>query len=229
MIRALPSRRSSVAMSRQIASSMPITAAAPAPCAGEDALLGRDIPVHVAVPVEMVGGDVEQHRDIEGERLDQVELKRTRLQNINPVRAERRQRQRRRAEIAADFDPLSGLAENVADQRRRRRFAVGAGNPDITRRRLRASEQFDIADDLDPGLAGTHHCRMRLGKGQRDAGRQHQRGNAPPVHACRIDQVHLAGDRIAHLGAVIPGQHLGPAFKQRAHRRAPRFREAQNQ
>ena len=39
---------------------------------------------------------------------------------------------------------------------------------------------------------------------------------------------HLAGNRIAHLGAVVPGQHLGPAFKQRAHRGAPRFRETQN-
>ena len=54
---------------RQIASSTPMTAARSARLAGEDAFLGRDIAVHAAMPVEMVGRDVEQHRDVESERL----------------------------------------------------------------------------------------------------------------------------------------------------------------
>ena len=177
----------------------------------------------------MVGGDVEQHGDIEGERLDQVELERTRLQHIDPVGAERRQRQRRRAEIAADLDPPAGLRENVADQRRRRRFAVGAGDPDIARLGLRPPQQVDVADDLDAGLAGATHRRMRLGEGQRDAGRQHQRRDAAPVDARRIDAAsHLGGGRLARLGAVVPGQHLGAAFRERAHRGTPGARETQH-
>ena len=69
----------------------------------------------------------------------------------------------------------SRAREDVADQRGRRRFAVGAGDSDIARVRLSAAQQFDIADDLGAGLARPQHGRMRLGKAVRDAGRQHQR------------------------------------------------------
>ena len=43
------------------------------------------------------------------------------------------------------------------DQRGRRALAVGAGDPDhLVRRKLKpgAREKFDVADDLEPGLAG---------------------------------------------------------------------------
>ncbi len=39
---------------------------------------------------------------------------------------------------------------------------------------------------------------------------------------------HLGGGRLARLGAVVPGQHLGAALPQRAHRFTPRARQTQN-
>src|SRR6266851_8515666 len=67
-----------------------------------------DIALHPAVPLEMVRGDVEQHRDVEGEAADQLQLKRAGFEHVGALAAERRQRERRRAEIAADLDPLPG-------------------------------------------------------------------------------------------------------------------------
>ena len=133
------------------------------------------------MPLEVIGGDVEQYRDVEGERGDQLQLKRAGFEHIGAVAAERHQRQRRGAEIAADLDPPFGGSQDVAEQRRRRRFAVGAGDADIASRGLRPAEQFDVADDLDTGRAGMHHRRMRRGKAVRDPWRQDEGGDMPPV------------------------------------------------
>ena len=109
---------------------MPITAQSPGSLAREDVLLGGDIARHVAVAVDMVGRDVEPDRDIGAEGLEQLELVGRELQHIDAARAERRQIERAAADIAADFAAPAGLGEDVADQRRRRRLAVGAGDAD---------------------------------------------------------------------------------------------------
>ena len=147
----------------------------------ENAPFCGDIARHPAMPVEMVWRDVEQHGDIEGERVDQLELKRAGFEDIGAVAAERRQRQSRRAEIAADLHLPPCGGQNVADQRRRRRFAVGAGDPDIACIGPRPAEQLDIADDFGAGRAGACHDGMRRGMEVRNAGRQHQRRDLPPI------------------------------------------------
>jgi hypothetical protein len=168
-----------------------------------------------------VGRDVEEHGDVESERRDQLELERAQLQHIGAVGAERLEAERRRPEIAADLDGLSGSSENVADQRRRGRFAVGAGDADGVRVRLRAAQQFDIADDRHAGGAGARHRRVRRGEAVRDTRRQHQCGGLAPRDLCRIAKRDLGGNGGAGLFAVVPGQHLGAPGGKRRRRRQP--------
>ncbi len=70
--------------------------------ASEDALFRGDITFHAAVAVEMIGRDVEQDRDVENEALGQFELIGAHLEHVDAIGAERLERQRRYAEIAAD-------------------------------------------------------------------------------------------------------------------------------
>ena len=92
-----------------------------------------------------------------------------------------------RADIAAHLGVAAGLAHQMRDQRRRRRFAVGAGDGDERRvRRVTpplAAEQLDVADHFDAGLLREPHRPVRLRMRQRHAGRQHERGELRPVGA----------------------------------------------
>ena len=54
--------------------------------------------------------------------------------------------------------------------------------------RALAAEQFDVADDLDAGRAGPGDAPVRLGMGQRHAGRQDQRRKAGPVGLAQVEQ-----------------------------------------
>ena len=187
----------------------------------KNAPFGGDIPVHPAMPVEMVRGDVEQHRDVEGERVDQLELERAQL------RAHRCRRCRAApatAPAVPRLPPIStrrpALAEDVADQRRRRRFAVGAGDADIARLGLCPAEQLDVADDL--------RSRPRGRAGPPDAARDSCAGclatgparRCPRQSACgEVAERDLAGDRVARRGIVVPGEDLGAAGGERAGRR----------
>src|SRR5665213_1338549 len=104
-----------------------------AACVFEDAALGGDVAIHAAMPVEMVGRQIEPHRHIERRAVDQIELIGAEFQDINAVGAEPVQRQGGGAEIAADRDLAPDRTQNMRDQRRRGRFAVGAGDADEAR------------------------------------------------------------------------------------------------
>ena len=72
------------------------------------------------------------------ERRRQIDLIRRHLDDVHPPDARRLQRQDRGADIAAHLDVVAGHAHQMRDQRRRGRFAVGAGDGD--ERRIRAHD-----------------------------------------------------------------------------------------
>ncbi len=136
---------------------------------------------------------------------------------MDAARRRRLQIQHRHADIAAKLHVAARLAQDVSNQRRRRRFAVGAGDGD-QRRVGRASgalagEQLDVADHLDPGGPRAVHRPVRLGVRQRHAGRQQQRVEARPVGLAQINQpeVRLRPRSLA----VVPRCNLGPSSNQR--------------
>ncbi len=139
---------------------------------------------------------------------------------MHPPHARRLQRQDRGADIAAHLGVVAGKAHQMRDQRRRGRFAVGAG--DGHERRVRrmapafaAEEQFDIADHLDAGLPRRQHGPMRRRVGQRRARRQYQRREIRPGYFAQI-----GGDktRLRSLGeffdTVVAGDHFRAARPQ---------------
>ena len=184
--------------------------------AGEDPAFGGGVAFHTAMAVQVVGADVEQYGDIEGDGVHQLELVGRQLQHVGAVAPEGLQRQRRGAEVAADRHRAAGAPENVADQRHGGRFAVGAGHPDVACIALGAGEQLDVRDDLGPGRARALDHGMRLGMGVRDPRREHQRAEACPVAAMEINERHaVGGGRPAALLVVVPRPHLGAARRQR--------------
>eukprot|EP01037_Dinobryon_pediforme_P019780 gene19779-20255_t len=101
----------------------------------------------------------------------------------------------------------------MRDERRRRRFAVGAGNGDEGRvrakRRALAAEELDVADDLDTRRAGEADAPVRLGMGERHAGRQHEGGEARPVGRAQVLDIDAGGaGGIAPGLAVVPGDDI---------------------
>ena len=114
----------------------------------------------------------------------------------------------------------AGGAQDVGDERRGRRLAVGAGDGD--ERRIGAAlgplaaEQLDVADDLDTRGPGLGHRPVRLGMGQRHARRQHQRGKAAPVGVSEVlhAEARRCG-RVPALGRVVGSNDRGAAGDQR--------------
>ena len=99
---------------------------------------------------------------------------------MKSVPRRRLERQDRAADVAAHLHVAAELAQDVRDERRRRRLAVGAGDGDErrlgARERPLAAEELDVADDLDARGAGLLDRPVRLGMRERHAGRQHERG-----------------------------------------------------
>ena len=140
--------------------------------------LDGGIIVHAAMAVDMIGRQVGQDADIRRQARRQVDLEAGHFQHIDGLGRRRRQLQHRLADIAADLGVEAALGEDVSHQRGGGGLAVGAGDGD--HRRLGGAvgiganfmgEQFDIADDANLGAIGMFHHAMRLGMGQRHAGR----------------------------------------------------------
>jgi hypothetical protein len=119
------------------------------------------------------------------ERRREVDLERRALNHMEAMVCGGVQRQDRGADIAAHLHVVARLAQDVRNESRGRRLAVRAcdGDERRIRRDLRplAAEQFDVADDLDGDGLGEPHGPVRLGVGQRDAGREDERGEARPI------------------------------------------------
>jgi hypothetical protein len=85
------------------------------------------------------------------EARHQIDLEGRQLQHIDAVLDRLAQQEHRLADIAADIAVTAGRLEQMAGERRRRRFAVGAGDRHelgATAREL-ALKDFRVADDFD--------------------------------------------------------------------------------
>ena len=199
----------------------------------EDRLLHGRVVFKAAVAVDMVRRDVEQDRGVRVEAWRQVELEAGELDHIIAAVRERRQVEHRLADIAAKHRVFANGGEDVMRERCCGGFAVRAGDGDhlgrCARRFALADENLGVADDLDAVLAGELHRPMRLGMGERHAGRQHQRIDGAPIRLVQIAKRQSSSPRrLAPALAVVPGQNLRPARQQRPRRRDPRHPHAKN-
>ncbi len=80
----------------------------------EDPLLRREVAGEVAVPVEMVGRDVEQRRRARAEALDRLELEARQLDDEDPSGRPVDDRRQRPPDVAADLDREAGAGEQSA-------------------------------------------------------------------------------------------------------------------
>ena len=128
----------------------------------------------------------------------------------------------RHANIAAQRDLPPRLPQDMGDQRRRGRLAVGAGDRDERRFRgaggALAGEEFDVADHRDARLVGALHRPVRLGMRQ---GHARARERAGGSRASLLPQGPQAGSRPQRL-AREPAD-CRPRRRFRRHQRgAPR-------
>ena len=200
--------------------------------AGDQPLLDRRVVLHGAVAVEMVRRQVEQDAGRRADRGRKVDLVGRALDHVAAVARRWIERHHRAADIAAHLRFAPGRFQDMGGQRGRRRLAVRAGDGDEGRIGCRqaafAPEQFDVADDLDPGAARQFDAPVRLRMRQRNAGRQHEGGKARPVGLPQVAGRNALARRLRHaVGIVVPAQHLGSACHQRARRRDPRAAEAE--
>ena len=110
----------------------------------------------------MVGGDVEQHRDLADEAVGQVELEARQFEDIDAAVRQRLLRQDRRTDVAAEARRDAGGDEDMVDQRGGGRLAVGPGDgDDLVRRQPGAClrEQLDVTDDRDARADGANEQR----------------------------------------------------------------------
>ena len=100
--------------------------------------------------------------------------------------------------------------QQVADERRRRRLAVGAGDTDVAGLRQRAPQELDVADHFDVGILSGDNRRVR----ERDAWARYKGSDA------------VLGPGGAHLEAliprcrarrrlIVPAEHAGTAGAER--------------
>ena len=153
------------------------------------------------------GGEV----DLEGGDLDHVVA-------AHPRRIER---QDRRADIAAELHVALRRRQEMRDQRRRGRLAVGAGDRDEGRvgdvPPPLAAEELDVADDLDAGCLGqsTVQCGSGWVSGTPGASTSaaKSRHSASPRSTIGIPAAAAASTR---RHAVVPGRDARPAGGKRA-------------
>ena len=107
----------------------------PCPCLREHARLHGGIVFHRAMAVEMVRRDVGEDADVGLQPRHQVDLEGGKLQHIDAALRRLAQQEHRLADVAAHIDVEPRLRQHMADQRRRRRLAVGAGDGDDARTR----------------------------------------------------------------------------------------------
>ena len=185
---------------------------------GHQPLLDGGVARQRAVAVEVIGRDVEEDADARVDAGRKIDLKRRALDHMVAAGARRIEREDRRPDIAAELHVAAGGGEEMRDQRRGSRFAVGAGDGNEGRAGhaplALAAEELDVADDLDPRRFCLAHRPMRLGMGERHAGREHQGGEIAPVGASEIlDRNTRGGGRFDCLGIVVEGRR--PARRRR--------------
>ena len=145
----------------------------------------------------MIGRYVQENADGGAQRRRQIDLVGRDFEHVTAAGCERLQRQRGDADIAAHLRIAAGMIDQVRDQRRGGRFAVGAGNRNQRTvqpaRRALAAEQFDVANDLDAFEMRALHAPVRRRMGQRHAGRKHKRGDTGPVEFAEVPRRNAGG------------------------------------
>jgi hypothetical protein len=174
----------------------------------------------IAMPVEMVGRDVDEKADAWPKRRRKVDLIGRTLDHMRARARRRRQIENRHTDVAAHRDLASRFLEHMRDERGRRRFAVGPSDGDERRiRRSRAAladKELDIADNRNPGRVREIDRPVRLGMGQWHAGGQHKHPKAAPVGVSEIDQGNACGRSALTCGlVVVPGGDCGPPSDKR--------------
>ena len=120
----------------------------------EDAQLRVAVGLEAAVPVEVVGLEVEQHRDLAGELVHVLELEARKLADDPRARLDLPVEL---GQCAADVS-RHGSAEHGAEQLAGRRLAVRARDAEQSRTQEPVRE-LDLAPDLDPAPLGFRHER----------------------------------------------------------------------
>ncbi len=197
----------------------------------DEPLLDRGVILHRPVAVEMIGRQVDEKADARPKRRRKVDLEGRALQHMNAIRRRRRQVEHGHADVAAERDVAACLGQDMGDQRRRRRFAVGAGDGDERRgrraRRPLAREELDVADHFDAGRPRALDGPMRLRMGQRHARRQYERRKAA---TSRLTRDRPAGPLRPWPGYASPSSQAAtsrPAGDERARGGEPRTAEAE--
>ena len=198
----------------------------------EQPRLGIGIGVEIAIAVEMVGGDVEQRRDITGEAEGEIDLIARQFEHIDAAIGKGRLPQDRQADIAAHPCGNPCPAQQMMHQHGGGGFAIGAGDPHHAMRRQGGAglrEKLDIADQRHASRAGGIADWVSV---YRDAGRYQNPGETGEIHAAGIGQLHrrtmTLGNGVARFLAGIPGGDSCSARHQRGHRRSPGAGEAQH-
>ena len=118
---------------------------------GENARLGRCVLRKRRVTIEMVGRQVQSHRDPRMKRRCGLELKAADFDDMQRLRPRQRDLSRqRRAEVAAGRGGEPRFLEHPRGERGRRRLALGARDGDHAPGQPPRSE-FDLADDRHAG------------------------------------------------------------------------------
>ena len=112
----------------------------------EDPILCCRVGVEVRIAVHVVGRNVQEKRDIRPERVNCLQLKRRKLQHVGPRLLLIDRCYQRFADVAGHDRLTAGDFEDLADQGRRRRLAVGAGDGDDRSFEM-TERQLDLADD----------------------------------------------------------------------------------
>jgi len=97
----------------------------------EDPRLRRRVLGEVDVVVEMVGREIEQHRNPRTERFGRLQLKAARFDDVDGALGRLVDlRAQRVADVAADENVIARFIEHPARQRRRRRFPLRSRDRD---------------------------------------------------------------------------------------------------
>jgi hypothetical protein len=154
---------------------------------GEEPALGGEIAAHPAMPVEVVGGEVGEDRDIGGERAGELDLVGAELQHDHRALPRRVDVENAAADVPGEFDGHPGALEEMRDQGRGGGLAVRPRHRDDAGRRVeggpfargeRAEEEADVVVHRDAGLHRRGDDAVRLRVEMRDAGRGDQAGDA---------------------------------------------------
>ncbi len=126
-------------------------------------------------------------------------------------------------DIAADMDILTGVFQDMTDQGRGRRLAVGAGDRHgarpLVRRQAgeRAGKQFDITKHRNMRRMRQFDRPVRRWVRERNAWRQDKRGELRPVGSLQVlDGETFLRRRQKVRRLVVPQDRLGATGLQRA-------------